>query len=374
MSTRSNTFNALAVATMLALGAGSASAADRADLRSLDADGSQSFGRLLVTYKPGTAPRRDSGSFNQAIGAAASATSNRLGGGKHAVQLKRLRRTSGGADVVLSNRPLSRVEAVTLMRQIAADPNVLAVSNDIRMVPYFTPNDTQFKDQYGFGTGAGGIRATQAWDVTKGEGAVVAVIDTGIVNHSDLNANVIAGYDMISGDNPADGLPSPYYIANDGNGRDANPADPGDGISISEYFSNAAVNKYCGYGSSTWHGTHVSGTVAALTNNAKGVAGTAPAAKIVPVRVLGRCGGYSSDIADAITWASGGSVPGVPANPNPADVINMSLGSKAPVACPQIYKDALAGAVARGSIVVVAAGNSKADSLTAKNADGQVVG
>jgi serine protease len=375
MSIRSNTFNALAAAMALALcAAGSASAAGRVDLSSLHADGSQSFGRLLVTYKPGTAPRRDAASFNKAIGAAASAASNRLGGGDNTVQLKRLRRTAGGTDVVLSNRALSRDEAITVMKEIAADENVLAVSNDIRMVPYLTPNDPKFKDQFGFGTGAGGIRATQAWDVTQGAGAVVAVIDTGITNHSDLNANVIGGYDMISGDDPADALPHPYYVANDGNGRDANPADPGDGISFSEYFSNATLQKYCRYGSSTWHGTHVSGTVAAVTNNAKGVAGTAPAAKVVPVRVLGKCGGYGSDIADAIIWASGGSVPGIPANPNPADVINMSLGGSQPGACPQIYKDALSAAAARGSIVVVAAGNSDQDTLTATDTSGAAVG
>ncbi|MEE7566353.1 S8 family serine peptidase, partial [Xanthomonas sp. Kuri4-3] len=103
-------------------------------------------------------------------------------------------------------------------------------------------------------------------------------------------------------------------------------------------------------------GTHVAGTIAAVTNNAVGVAGTAYNAKIVPVRVLGRCGGYTSDIADAIVWASGGSVSGVPANANPAEVINMSLGGSG--TCSTTYQNAINGAVSRGTTVVVAAGNS----------------
>jgi serine protease len=371
MSARSNSFNLLAAATALAIAAasGSAFAAGRVDLSSLNVDGSNQFGRFLVKYRSGSAPRGDVASFNKAIAGAASATSSRLGGGNRAVQLKRLRRTASGADVVLSNRALSRDEAAALMRQLAADPAVESVSNDIRMVPYFTPNDTNFSQQFGFGTGNGGIRATTAWDVTKGAGTVVAVIDTGITNHSDLNANVIAGYDFISGDPAGEGLPpGGFFVANDGDGRDANPADPGD------WFVNDQCGPQSGSSNSSWHGTHVAGTVAAVTNNAKGVAGTAHAAKLVPVRVLGKCGGYGSDISDAIIWASGGTVPGVPANPNPADVINMSLGSRSPTECPQIYKDAIVGAAARGTIVVVAAGNSDRDALTATNTAGQVLG
>ncbi|ATE73081.1 S8 family peptidase [Lysobacter capsici] len=371
MFARSNSFNLLAAATALAIAAasGSAFAAGRVDLSSLNVEGSNQFGRFVVKYRSGSAPRGDVASFNKAIAGAASATSSRLGGGKRAVQLKRLRRTASGADVVLSNRALSRDEAAALMRQLAADPAVESVSNDIFMVPYFTPNDTNFSQQFGFGTGNGGIRATTAWDVTKGEGTVVAVIDTGVVSHTDLNGNIIAGYDFISGDPPDEGLPAGgFFVANDGDGRDANPADPGNGFDAGQCGPGTAARN------SNWHGTHVAGTVAAVTNNAKGVAGTAHAAKIVPVRVLGRCGGYGSDISDAIIWAAGGSVPGVPANPNPADVINMSLGGSAPSACPQIYRDAVVDAAARGTIVVVAAGNSNADSLTAVDREGQPVG
>src|SRR5690606_34967652 len=172
------------------------------------------------------------------------------------------------------------------------------------------------------------------WDVTNGAGVVVAVLDTGITNHSDLNANVLPGYDFISDVN----------VAGDGNGRDSNAADPGD---------------YQGGSSSSWHGTHVAGTIAAVTNNNSGVAGVAFGAKIVPVRVLGRGGGYLSDIADGIVWAAGGSVGGVPGNPNPAEVINMSLGGAG--SCSSSYQSAINSAVSRGTTVVVAAGNSNAN-------------
>src|SRR5690606_956400 len=203
------------------------------------------------------------------------------------MDLQQLRRTATGADVIRTARKLDRIEAAALMRQIAADPNVEYVEVDQLMKPTMTPNDTHYaSNQWHYFEAAGGIKADQAWDVSTGQGIVVAVLDTGITNHSDLNANVIAGYDMISD----------ASIAGDGNGRDSNPAGSGDA--------------YNG-GACSWHGTSVAGTVAAGTNNNKGVAGVAPNARIQPVRVLGKGGGYTSDIADGIIWASGGSVPGV---------------------------------------------------------------
>lgn len=171
----------------------------------------------------------------------------------------------------------------------------------------------------------------------------MAVIDTGLVAHPDLAGQSVPGYDMIS-------EPS---IANDGDGRDAYASDPGD---------------WCNGAPSSWHGTHVAGTIAALAGNGVGVFGGAPEVKIQPVRVLGTCGGYSSDVADGIRWASGGDVAGVPPNPTPARVLNLSLaGSSA--TCPEIYRSAIADARSRGSVVVVAAGNagSNAASFTPAN-------
>lgn len=194
-------------------------------------------------------------------------------------------------------------------------------------------------ERWAFGTTNAGLNIRPAWDKATGSGTVVAVIDTGITSHADLNANILAGYDFISD----------ATTARDGNGRDSNAADEGDWYAANE----------CGAGipaaSSSWHGTHVAGTVAAVTNNTTGVAGTAYGAKVVPVRVLGKCGGSLSDIADAIVWASGGTVSGIPANANPAEVINMSLGGGG--SCSTTMQNAINGAVSRGTTVVVAAGN-----------------
>jgi serine protease len=169
------------------------------------------------------------------------------------------------------------------------------------------------------------------------------VIDTGFRPHADLAANLVGGFDMIS--DP--------FVANDGGGRDSNAIDPGD-------FNTAGQ---CGTGSraanSSWHGTHVSGTVAAVTNNGSGVAGVAFGAKVVPIRALGRCGGLLSDIADAIIWGSGGTVAGVPANANPARVLNLSLGGGG--RCSATMQAAVNSARSRNTTVVVAAGNSNAN-------------
>ncbi|WP_267104145.1 S8 family peptidase [Xanthomonas sacchari] len=242
-----------------------------------------------------------------------------------------------------ADRSLDRVEAETLMRRLAADPAVARVEVDVLLRPSLVPNDPGLSQQWAFGTGTATINVRPAWDLATGKGVVVAVLDTGITAHPDLAANVLPGYDFIS-----DPL-----VAGDGGGRDRDAADPGDG-----YPANT-----CGAGtpaaSSSWHGTHVAGTIAAVTNNAAGVAGVAFNAKLLPVRVLGKCGGYLSDVADAIVWASGGTIAGVPANPTPAQVINLSLGAAG--SCSPTMAGAIASAVARGTSVVVAAGNSSSD-------------
>jgi serine protease len=240
--------------------------------------------------------------------------------------------------VIRASRNLSRAEAVEAMRQLAAMPGVEYVEPDLVMRPALTPNDPRYPEQWGFFDADAGIRANTAWDVATGTGVIVAVLDTGRTVHSDLDANTVPGYDFISN----------ATTANDGGGRDANDADPGDW-----------TTGQCGAASnSSWHGTHVAGTVAAVTNNARGVAGTAFGARVMHVRVLGTCGGATSDIADAITWASGGTVSGVPtlAASQVARVINLSLGGSG--TCGTTTQNAINGAVARGSTLVVAAGNS----------------
>ncbi len=292
--------------------------------------------RFIVKYKPGSAQRSNAAALNRSLNAAANATLH----GK-ALGLKKLRRTATGAEVLTTGKKLGRSEAEALMRQLAADPNVEYVEVDRLMKAVATANDTYYSShQWHYWEAAGGIKANEAWDATTGTGIVVAVIDTGITNHSDLNANVLPGYDFISDSG----------MARDGNGRDSNAQDQGDWYAANECGGSHPASN------SSWHGSHVAGTVAAVTNNSSGVAGVAYGAKVVPVRVLGKCGGYTSDIVDGIVWASGGSVSGVPANANPAEVINMSLGGGG--ACSASYQNAINSAVSRGTTVVVAAGNS----------------
>ncbi|MER8235200.1 S8 family serine peptidase [Streptomyces sp. NPDC094049] len=293
--------------------------------------------KVIVTYKNQAA---EAGSNT----AAKSDTAEKAA--KTGEKLSFERRLAGGAALVNLGGGATPQDVTEVMAAFRADPSVASVEPDIRAYAMaVTPNDTDYAKQWDLFEPTGGMNVPAAWDKTTGSGVTVAVIDTGYAAHSDLAANVVAGYDFISAS--AD--------ARDGNGRDADPKDEGDW--------NATDNE-CGVGSkastSSWHGTHVAGTIGAVTNNTKGIAGIAYNAKIQPVRVLGKCGGSSSDIADAITWASGGSVPGIPANANPAKVVNLSLGG-ASSTCPSVYQTAINGAVSRGTTVVVAAGNSNAN-------------
>ena len=228
--------------------------------------------------------------------------------------MNRLRTTALGSQVLKVDRRMSLAEAERLAADIAAsDPNVEYAEPDRIMRKVFTPNDTQYNQQWHYFEAAGGINAPPAWDKATGTGVVVAVIDTGYRPHVDLNANILPGYDFISD----------TFVANDGNGRDSSALDPGDWVNPGE----------CGPGDpATLRGRRAgmahmwAARSPRVTNNSNGIAGVAFNARVVPARVLGKCGGFTSDIADAIIWTSGGSVPGVPANANPARVINLSLG------------------------------------------------
>jgi serine protease len=287
----------------------------------------------------------------RAVPATAAAQTQQLRGidlpaARNGVSLARVRATALGSQVLKMDRKLSIAEATRLAADIAAsDPNVEYAEPDRLMRRMFTPNDTRYNEQWHYFEATGGINAPAAWDKATGTGVVVAVLDTGYRPHADLDANILQGYDFISD----------AFVGNDGNARDTDARDPGDWINPGE----------CGPGdpatfeASSWHGTHVAGTVAAVTNNASGVAGVAFNAKVVPARVLGKCGGYTSDIADAIVWASGGSVSGVPANANPAKVINLSLGGGG--SCGTTTQNAINSARSRGTAVIVAAGNSNAN-------------
>ena len=182
-------------------------------------------------------------------------------------------------------------------------------------------------------------------EVSSGAQVTVAVVDTGMTNHSELNSIVVGGYDFISD----------TTNARDGGGRDSDATDPGD---YGDYSVACSGNS-----SSSWHGTHIAGIIAARSNNGVGVAGAGTNIRILPLRVLGPCGGQTSDIADAVRWAAGGSVSGTPSNSYPAKVINLSLGGKGQ--CSRYMQEAVDYANSRGSVVVVSAGNdgSSIDSM-----------
>ncbi|ATE70059.1 S8 family peptidase [Lysobacter capsici] len=316
----------LALATVAVLAAAPAFAADRVNLSSLDPD--RPVAGFIVAYKSGTPKSLD---LQRQLDTAVRTL------GQKDLSIKHVRPVATGGELIEVNRPLDVVAATTLMQQIASNPDVDYIEPNSWFTVALTPNDPSYPSQYGLG-GTWGIRANTAWDNTyQGQGTIIAVVDTGITSHPDLAANLTSplGYDFITN----------VTAAADGNGRDNNPTDPGD---------------FCSPNPSSWHGTHVTGIAAAVTNNAVGVAGTAFKSKVLSVRVLGKCGGSLADIADGITWASGGTVSGVPAvGANKATVINMSLGGSG--ACSSTFQTAINGAVSRGVTVVVAAGNSNAN-------------
>jgi len=251
-------------------------------------------------------------------------------------------------------RPLALPHA-TLYRAAAADraatlaaiaalrerPDVLYAEPNVVLRPLLTPTDPFYPDQWHYPA----IGLPAAWDVTTGSsGIVVAVGDTGILHagdgspatHPDLVGRVLPGFDFVS-----DPL-----VAADGDGRDPDPYDVGDEPG----------------GQSSYHGTHVAGTIGAATGNGAGIAGVDWAARILPVRVLGVGGGSLVDIVEGTLWAAGLPVAGVPANPTPAHVINLSLGGTAPCsAFAQEAFDRIAAEAPNAAVVVVAAGNENAD-------------
>ncbi|MCU1473470.1 S8 family serine peptidase, partial [Amnibacterium sp.] len=190
--------------------------------------------------------------------------------------------------------------------------------------------------------GGFGVDAARAWQRTRGTASVVvAVLDTGITAHPDLaSAHLVPGFDFVTG---GDGV-----VTGDRDGWDDDPADPGDACSTDSPATP-----------SSWHGTFVTGEIAAGRND-RGVAGEAPGVSIEPVRVIGGCGGSESDLLAGIEWASGGTVPGAPANAHPAQVLSLSIGGAAPDGCDPALQQAVTDAWQRGSTIVAAAGNDDA--------------
>ncbi|MEW5825136.1 MAG: S8 family serine peptidase [Pseudomonadota bacterium] len=273
--------------------------------------------------------------------------------------LRYQRAMSGEADVVRLERKMTLEEAQALAERLAAQPGVEWAVPDQRRHALRVPNDPRYAEQWHYQTlvtgqalGANnyGIDLPAAWDRLTGaeNPVVVAVIDTGILyEHPDLKSVSLPGYDFVS----------EPFIGNDNDpagaadSRDPNPADPGDWVEEGDPCYSADRGPV----DSSWHGSHVAGTIGAATDNAIGGAGINWGARILPVRVLGKCGGYDSDIVDAVRWSVGGTVPGVPANPHPARVLNLSLGGDGPCSAP--YQSAFNEVLARNAVPVVAAGN-----------------
>lgn len=268
------------------------------------------------------------------------------------------------------------INSAELVKRLAQDSEVeMVVVDQRRRHTAMTPNDPLYAGFGGVAPGVGvngsangqwylkapagevvsSINAPSAWDVTTGSSAVVvAVLDTGVrKDHPDLAGKIVGGYDMVN--NAA--------TAGDGGLRDDDASDPGDYVTQAD-VNGGGLGSGCtseDVGNSSWHGTRVAGLIAAASNNGQGMAGVAWGAKILPVRVLGKCGGYDSDIMAGMKWAAGLAVTGLPANPNPAKVLNLSLGGTG--ACDTtgsggLYRETINQVTAAGATVVVAAGNS----------------
>lgn len=279
-----------------------------------------------------------------------------------------------------------------LAQRLAADPEVELAVVDQRRKHLMLPNDPLFGgaavnpetvsggiparviDQWYLkapsstpGQVVSSINAPAAWDLTTGVATVVvAVLDTGVrMDHPDLTGQFVAGYDMIGYGSPGN---QSTAIANDGDGHDADPSDPGDWVSSAD-VSGGALGSGCDssdISNSSWHGTRVSGLIGALSNNGVGMAGVGWNLKIQPVRVLGKCGGYDSDIMAGMRWAAGIAVPGLPDNANKAKVLNLSLGGSGgcgTTGTGGLYRDTIAKVNAAGATVVVAAGNSEGQAV-----------
>jgi serine protease len=247
--------------------------------------------------------------------------------------------------------PLQGAALEDTMRRLRLHPDVASVEPNVRMPLAQVPNDSHFALQWHLGSRANATAAldmASAWQVTSGSSSVtVAVLDTGVLrDHPDLSAigtRLLAGYDFVED----------VESANDGDGRDSDPADPGDWVTLRE--SREAVFAGCDIVDSSWHGTFIAGQIGAATNNTVGVAGVNWNVRLLPVRVSGKCGALLSDILDGMRWAGGIPVEGVPTNPNPAKVINLSfVGDQV---CSSSYQSVIDELAARGVLLVVAAGN-----------------
>lgn len=266
---------------------------------------------------------------------------------------------AGNAALLKFERPLQGRSLEDAMRRVRLHPDVAWVEPNVfvKRLQAVTPNDTwllprQWHLQVPDSVNVSAMNLPQAWNLTTGSGVVVAVVDGGVLfDHPDLppdprvfsNSRMLLGYDLVSD----------VSVANDGDGRDADASDPGDWVTSGE--AQTPLYATCVVANSSWHGSFITGQIAAATDNAQGVAGINWGVRILPVRVAGKCGALVSDLLDGVRWAAGLPVSGVPTNTNPARVINLSFGGDAP--CSAAYQDTINAATDAGALIVVAAGN-----------------
>ena len=233
--------------------------------------------------------------------------------------------------------------ATALAQRLSADPEIEYAEPDERWFALGAPTDPLFGSQWGFASEPGAANFIAAWNRSTGTTQVVtAVVDSGLRPHADLAPNVLPGYNFVT----------ELATANDGDGRDPDAGDPGDWLTPADApFCNPIGTTV----DSSWHGTHVAGIIGAAANNGIGGAGGNWHGRILPVRVLGRCGAQMSDILDGVRWSVGLPVPNVPQNPHRARIVNLSIGNLMP--CSRATQDAIDDARGAGAAVVAAAGN-----------------
>jgi serine protease len=345
-------------------------------------------GQVIVKFKADAdtvrqyalSARAEGGTVRSALAGRAGALGTRVG-----------RALQAGASVGPRTQVVraSGISAAALAARLAADPDVEYAVPDAKVRIATAPNDPLYLTGPTVSGGRGGpvsgqwylraptsavvssIDIEAAWARTQGSATiVVAVLDTGVrFEHPDLGrvasgGKLLPGYDFVSATD----------VANDGDGRDADPSDPGDYTTAAENSEiiNGVKGTFWGCdpsgtgravgSASSWHGTNTASLVGAATGNGIGMAGTAPNVRVLPVRVLGKCFGNRSDIMAGMRWAAGIHVDGVPDNPNPAKVLNMSLGGGT---CNAAYQEAVNDVIAAGATIVASAGNSEGGALEA---------
>jgi serine protease len=258
--------------------------------------------------------------------------------------------------LLVLNKTVQGQDLEDTMRRLRLDPQIESVEPNVRLrLQETTPNDTNFAQQWHLGSSqvnASALNLPTAWDRTTGSSQVVAVLDTGILPHPDLAGKVLPGYDFVTNE-----VVGTVSTANDGNGRDSDPSDPGDWVTEQE--AKAFGAKCTEQPESSWHGTFIAGQIAAASNNGQGVAGVNWGAQILPVRVSGKCGALLSDVLDGMRWSAGLHVDGVPDNTRHARIINLSFRGDVP--CSSSYQTVIDEVTAAGSLLVVAAGNTPGD-------------